>query len=851
MAVDQHPIDPSKFASLSDAEAAARLTKDGPNLLPTQKRRSAFRLVFDVLREPMLLLLLSGGIIYFVLGSHGDAALLMGFVVLVITITLVQERKTERALDALRDLSSPRALVFRDGAPKRIAGRDVVCGDLCKLAEGDRVPADGVLLACLSLSTDESLLTGESVPVQKTPGDENAEMPRPSAEAVSYVYSGSLVTGGQGLVRIKATGAASELGRIGAALSTIEQGKTRLEKETGKIVRVLSIAGLLLCTLVVFLLGFGRGAWLEGLLAGITLAMAILPEEFPVILTVFMALGAFRLSKRNVLTRKLSAIEALGSATVLCSDKTGTLTENRMTVTQLWVGSAPQDVLTAAQLPEELHALVEYAILSSQQDPFDPMERAIKAVGERTLTGTEHLHAGWEILREYPLSPALLSMSHVFRSPDGQTYLVAAKGAPEAIVDLCHLPKERGEEVLSAAREMAAGGLRVLGVARALRNGELPPGQHDFDFELLGLVALSDPVRLDVPKAIEECRAAGIRVVMITGDSPATATAIGNNAGLGAGTLLTGPEVEAMNDEDLQKRVSDVMIFARAVPEHKLRIVQALRARGEVVAMTGDGVNDAPALKASDIGVAMGGRGTDVAREAASIVITDDNFASIVEAVRLGRRIFDNLTKAMGYVVAVHVPIAGMSLLPVLLGWPLMLGPVHVAVLEMIIDPACSIAFEAEPAENNVMKRPPRKPDAPVLTRKRIILSVLQGLSLLGATLYVFRSSLSAGEDVLAARTLAFVALVAGNLGLILVGRSLTRTVIAMRTVKNNAAWFVVLGAVVFLALSLGVPPLQRALGFAPLAVAQIAKAAWIGFASVLWIELVKVWRRERSPAQP
>ncbi len=851
------PIDRSQFASLTAAEAAERLIKEGANVLPAQKRRSPARLVLDVIREPMLLLLLGGGVVYFVLGSRGDAALLMGFVVLIITITLIQERKTERALEALRDLSSPRALVVRDGVATRIAGRELVRGDLCLLAEGDRVPADGVVLAGPSLAVDESLLTGESVPVQKRPSNEevaeDASMPRPGGEGGAHVYSGTLVTRGQAVVRVKATGPASELGRIGAALSAIDPGKTRLEREIARIVRALMIAGVALCGVVVVWLGLARGDWLAGVLAGITLAMALLPEEFPVIFTVFMALGAFRLSKRRVLTRKLPAIEALGSATVLCSDKTGTLTENRMTVAGLWVDGGVHEVIGKDALPEELHALVEYAILACPREPFDPMERAIQALGERTLAGTEHLHAGWGIVREYPLSPELLSMSHVFRSPDGRDLLVAAKGAPEAIVDLCHLPADRAAAVLEGARLLAAGGLRVLGVARALWRGgaagELPSGQHDFDFELLGLVALADPVRADVPAAVAECHAAGIRVVMITGDSPATAQAIGRSAGLAGGSIMTGPELEAASDAQLRERVADVMIFARAAPEHKLRIVLALRARGEVVAMTGDGVNDAPALKASDIGVAMGGRGTDVASEAAAIVITDDNFASIVEAVRLGRRIFDNLTKAMAYVVAVHVPIAGMSLLPVVLGWPLMLGPVHVAVLEMIIDPACSIAFEAEPAEADVMRRPPRRSDAPVLGRRTIARAVVQGACLLAATLVVFRVSLGAGEDVLVARTLAFVTLVLGNVGLILVGRSLTRTAFAMRGVRNIAAWAVVGGATGFLGLALAVPPLRHALGLAAPAPLAIAGAAGLGLASVLWFDLVKWLRRERRRA--
>jgi Ca2+-transporting ATPase len=840
-------LDPAAFKSLTPAEAAARLSAEGPNALPQAARKSLFAIAVGVLREPMLLLLLAGGGIYFLLGNAEDAALLMGFVVLVIAITLLQERRTERAIEALRDLSSPRAHVIRDGHPQRIPGRDVVRGDLLVLAEGDRVPADGVLLAGLSLAADESLLTGESVPVNKRPGDESAAMARPGGDDSPFVYSGTLITSGQGFVRVKATGAATEMGRIGAALSSIAPEKTRLEREVARLVRGMATAGIALCVAVVLLYGFARHTWLTGLLAGITLAMALLPEEFPVILTVFMALGAFRIAKQRVLTRKLPAIEALGAATVLCTDKTGTLTQNRMTVQRLWTSGEAVTVSEGRALPEAVHALVEYAILASQRDPFDPMEKAIRSLGERALAGTEHLHADWQIEREYPLSPELLSMSHVFRSPDQRSWLVAAKGAPEAIVELCHLPPAEAQAMLGAARAMAAEGLRVLGVARALYAGDLPPQQHDFDFVPLGLLALADPVREAVPGAIAECRAAGIRVIVITGDSPETARAIGRSIGLPEGEVVTGPELEGMSDEELAKRAGQVTIFARAVPEHKLRIVQALRARGEVVAMTGDGVNDAPALKAADIGVAMGGRGTDVAREAAALVLTDDDFASIVGAVRMGRRIWGNLEKAMAYVLAVHVPIAGMSLLPVLFGWPPMLMPVHVAVLEMIIDPACSIAFEAEPAEEGAMQRPPRRPETPLLSARRMGSSLLLGACVLLVTLAVFSGRIQAGRPIEQARMLAFVALVVGSLGQILVGRSFTRTAWSMRGSRNTALWLVVGGASAFLALSLLVPPLRGLFGFAWVEPLEIAKAAGLGLASVLWFDLVKVLRVSRA----
>ena len=479
------------------------------------------------------------------------------------------------------------------------------------------------------------------------------------------------------------------------------------------------------------LYGLTRDSWLNGFLAGITTAMALLPEELPVVLTIYLALGAWRLSKKQVLTRRVPAIETLGSATVLCVDKTGTLTMNRMSIRKLVVDGTTYDVggESLKSLPEESHEIVEFGILASQRDPFDPMEKAFHELGNHHLANTEHLHADWTLERGYPLSPELLAMSHVWKSPTGQDYVLAAKGAPEAIADLCHLNTERTQQIGDQVAIMAQEGLRVLGVARGVyRQQPLPGEQHDFTFEFLGLVGLADPVRPTVPAAVEECYTAGMRVVMITGDHRKTAQSIARQVGLKPlDEIISGPELDQMDDAELQERVKRVNVFARMVPEQKLRLVNALKANGEIVAMTGDGVNDAPALKAAHIGIAMGGRGTDVAREASSLVLLDDDFSSIVQAVRMGRRIFDHLQKAMTFIVAVHVPIAGMSLLPVVFGWPLVLLPVHVLFLQLVIDPACTLVFEAEPEEDDVMRRPPRNPREPLFGSGTLGVGLLEG----------------------------------------------------------------------------------------------------------------------------
>ena len=841
------------MTGLSEAEVTLRIRQHGYNELPSSKGRSILATAWDVVREPMFLLLLACGTIYLILGDIQEAVMLLGFVFVVLGITLYQERKTERALEALRDLSSPRALVIRGGERKRIAGREVVPDDLVVLAEGDRVPADAVVLSCNNLSTDESLLTGESVPVRKVAWDGVREMTRPGGEGLPFVFSGTLIVQGQGIAQVRSTGIHTEMGNIGKALQTVQIEGTRLQKEVGRLVRRVAILGLAFCVIVVVLYGLTRGNWLQGFLAGITLAMAMLPEEFPVVLTIFLALGAWRLSKVNILARRVPAIETLGSATVLCVDKTGTLTVNRMSVRKLAVNGAVFDVeqQAAQALPEDFHEIVEFGILASQRDPFDPMEKAFHNLGNARLAQTEHLHADWALERGYSLSPGLLAMSHVWKSPTGKEYVLAAKGAPEAIADLCHLNAERMKTIGEQVAAMAQDGLRVLGVAKGVFGQQALPGeQHDFTFEFLGLVGLADPVRLTVPAAVEECYTAGIRVVMITGDHPTTAKSIARQAGIKpVDETITGPELEKLDEAQLQRHVRTINIFARMVPEQKLRLVNALKANGEVVAMTGDGVNDAPALKAAHIGIAMGGRGTDVAREAASLVLLDDAFASIVQSVRMGRRIFDHLQKAMTYIVAVHVPIAGMSLIPVMFGWPLALLPVHVLFLELVIDPACSIVFEAEPEEADVMNRPPRNPNESLFGRRLLLLGLLQGASVLIIVLAVYLLALLGWHDALDATALSFTTLIVANLGLIFANRSWTRTIWSTLRSPNRALWWVFGGTLFFLALVLYVPFLRDLFHFSLLHPTDLAICLAGGVLSVLWFEALKVFKQKWSAA--
>ena len=843
-------IDPGTLGGLSEQEAATRLRSEGANELPSVKPRGLLASAWVVVREPMLLLLVGAGAIYLFLGELKDSVVLLVSIFVVLGISLYQQRKTERALEALRDLSSPRALVIRNGKEKRIAGREVVRGDMVVLQEGDRVPADAVVLSSVSLSVDESLLTGESVPVRKSPGKASTAISRPGGEDTPSVFSGTMVVQGHGVAEVKATGIRTELGKIGKALETLQPEQSQLKQEVSRVVRIMATFGLSVCGLVAVVYGLTRGSWLSGLLVGITMAMSLLPEEFPVVLTVFQALGAWRISRKNVLTRAASAIEALGSVTVLCVDKTGTLTQNQMAVHKLFASGQSHAVNDAIRddLPEHFHELVEFGILASQRKPFDPMDLAFKKLGERYLVDSEHLHRDWKLLREYPLSQKLLAVSRVWQSPDSRVNVVAAKGAPAAIAELCHFSAAELEQVRNDAEAMADEGLRILAVARAEFHGDvLPDGPHAFRFRLLGLVGLADPIRPEVPAAIRECHTAGIRVVMITGDFAGTARNIARQAGLQESEQVrTGLELDHMKDAELQSTVKSVNVFARVMPEQKLRLVEALKANGEVVAMTGDGVNDAPALKSAHIGIAMGGRGTDVARESAQLVLLDDAFSSIVAAIRLGRRIFDNLKKAMSYVLAIHVPIAGLALIPVLFRWPLVLLPVHVVFLELIIDPACSIAFEAEPEEANVMKRPPRSPQELLLDRRTVLLCLLQGASVLLIALAVFVIAHLRGESETNTRALTFTTFIIANLALILANRSWTRPIVATLRSPNPALWWVIGGALAVLALVLNIPFARDLFRFSKIHTMDLAICSIAGVFSVLWFETLKIFSHGR-----
>ncbi len=841
------PLHATLLTGLDAEEAARRLALHGPNLLPGSKPKTLLAIVVGVLVEPMFLMLLVAGALYLALGDRAEAAFLLFFVFVVIGITLTQERKTQRALESLRDLSAPRALVIRGGEEIRIPGRDVVVGDLLVLHEGDRIAADAVLLDG-HLDVDESLLTGESVAVTKLPGDESGQL-----------FASTVATKGVGTAQVSAIGIDTAIGHIGQALAATDEAVSGLQQASRTLIRNLTIGALLLATGYCLLEWLWNGrAFLESVLAGIALTMAILPEEIPVILTVFLALGAWRISKHKVLTRRVPAVEALGAISVLAVDKTGTLTQNRMQVAELAIAEDVFAHAGASDLPEAFHILVEFAMLATPADPFDPMEKAIQRFGLHWLAGTEHLHGEWSPEFEYALSPDILAMTRVFQGEVDDRYMLATKGAPEAVIDLCHLPAVERDRILAQVETLAERGLRVLGVARGYWHGTEPPkSQHDFDFKFLGLIGFVDPPRPEVPAAIAECRAAGVRVIMLTGDHPATARAIARQVGLSERPeVITGAEIEALDDAQLRERLRHIDLCARLQPVQKLRLVQVLREGGAVVAMTGDGVNDAPALKAADVGIAMGERGTDVAREAAALVLLDDSFTSIVSAIRQGRRIYDNITKATRFVFAVHMPIIALALVPTLLHWPVLLMPVHIVLLELLIDPACSIVFEAEPEADDIMTRPPRGADESPFALAKLEFAVAQGLGCAALLLVGYGWLLQRGIDVAQSRSAVFIALVVGVFLLTLANRDLSRFLMARHHGVTNpwiARMFV--AVVMLLVVVIAVPFFRGVMGLAVPHVATLGASALMLLAMIVWLEALRRtamglgWRRLVSSA--
>jgi Ca2+-transporting ATPase len=835
------------LAGLTAEQARERLAAEGYNELPQEKRQGFLSVAKSVIKEPMLALLLACVSIYLVLGDRQEALVLLGSILLIIAITIFQENKTEKALAALKSLSSPRALVWRDSQYQKIPGREVVRGDIILLNEGDRVPADGVVLENNNLMVDESLLTGESLAVKKITGQAKDALDKPGGRESAFVYSGTLVISGQAVFFVKTTGLSTEMGRIGGLLGGIEEEKTPLQKDFTRAVKVIFYISLFLCLSALVLTGLSSGNWLAGFLAGLTLAMAILPEEFPVVLAIFTSIGAWRLSKRKILVRHLSAVENLGAATVLCVDKTGTLTMNEMEIQEIMPFKEETIMIAAAtkQADDKIRSLIKMAAWASRRETFDPLEKAIRKMRRKFCRG-ENIYRGLTYRQEYPLSAGLFAVAHAWEKKDGRS-VAYSKGAPEAMAELCHLSEKVKHDLEEQTKQMAGRGLRLLGLAQVEFSGALPENIRDFKWKFVGLLGFHDPVRPGVAEAIQECYDAGIAVKVITGDYQETGLNIAQQVGLrNSQEALTGFDLERLAAASLPEEIKRIDVFARMIPENKLQIIRALKSAGELVAMTGDGVNDGPALKAADIGVAMGKRGTDVARETSDIVLMNDDFPSLVKGIKEGRRIFDNLKRVAVYLVAIHIPIAGMVFIPLLLGWPILFFPVHIMFMELIFDPICSVVFEAEGADKNIMKRPPRRIGQSILNKHTLLVAGIQGATVLAITVLVYKYVLTAGWTESAARTVTFATLIFANLLLVLANRSWSLGFFQSFFKKNKVLWPVIAAAFLFLGLVIYIPALQNMFGFVGLNGKVLASSFGAAAISVLVFEILKFWQRKK-----
>jgi Ca2+-transporting ATPase len=769
----------------------------------------------------MITLLIIAGVISFILAERIDGFLLISTVFIIIGISLFQERRTEKALSALRTLAAPLALVIRSGVRVRIPANRIVPGDLIQLLEGDRIPADAELIESKFLSIDESLLTGESVPVAKN--------------ALDLVFTGTLVVRGHGVARVKMTGKETELGKIGSSLSIIRESKTQLQLNVARLVKAIGIGALLTVSFVIAIYGTTRGNWLEGTLAGIAVAMALIPEELPVILTIFMTLGAWRMARVGVIVRRTATIESLGSVTVLCVDKTGTLTKNEMKIEELKTLNGEIFRIGHDKNPA-FDDLMYIGSLATPSIAFDPMDLAFKA-----LMPLDEIHIGKSVL-EIPLSKERLIYTHLWQTDN--KLIVAAKGAPEHVAKACGFTDDQLQHFHEMVSQSANDGFRVIAIAKSEIIGDYDENQiSKLQLQFLGIALLRDPIREGVPEAISQCRSAGIRTIMITGDHPATAISVAKEIGITSSGWVTGEEVSRTSDADLKKLVGATSVFARVSHEHKLRLVDALKSNGEIVGMTGDGVNDAPALRTADIGIAMGGRGTDVAREASAMVITDDNFVSIVSGIKRGRTIFENIKKAIIYVIAIHVPIFGMAIIPILNPlWPLVFLPALIAFHEIIIDPAASVVYEVEESDAEIMNQKPRKSSTALISKSDLLLAMLQGLSVfaLVVTIYFYALWNDATDDRI--RSLTFGALLISNLFLIMINRSRIMTILATTLKQSNAAlpWIALLAFSILLLL-LNVSFFREAFELEQLSITDYLSLLLLSYLSLSWTDIRKL----------
>lgn len=823
-----------ELVGLTNEKAKELQNKYGKNILIPKKKENFLNKIIDVLKEPMFLLLLLASTIYFILGEPRDGVIMIVFIVGIISIDVFQEWKTDKTLNALKTLSAPHIQVIRNGIETTINSEDLVPGDLMIISEGIKIPADGFLLKINDLCVDESSLTGESEGVWKTLNDNSNDYFKKN-----YCYAGTLVTQGIGIVKVEKIGTETEYGKIGVNIVEAPDSPTPLQKQTNKLIKVCAYIALILFILVCIATYINLSNLpltdriIESILSGITLAMAMIPEEFPVILTVFLSMGAWRLAKKNSLVRKLNSIETLGAVSVLCVDKTGTITMNKMTVTDIW------------PLNNNKNNLLTIMGMACETNPYDSMEKAMLNYCEKNNINKDELFNG-TLIKEYSFTNERKMMGHVWFKNGKIT--IASKGSAEKILSICSLKPDELNLIKEKIFSMSSKGLRVIAVGEMILDSvdDIPNELEDCSLKFLGLIGLQDPPRPSIKKDIKKCIDAGIKVVMITGDNGITASAIANQIGLpNNNSIVTGDMIDKMSDEELREKVKYTNIFSRVIPSHKMRIVKAFKENGDVVSMTGDGVNDAPALKYADIGIAMGKRGSEVSKEAADLILLDDNFSTIVQTIKDGRRIYDNIRKSIGYIFTIHIPIAFASLLAPLLGISsnsLLLLPVHVVLLELIIDPTCSIVLERQLAEEDILKRKPRNPKENILSVKILFKSIIQGLILFIAsfsTYYIYLQNNINSIEV--ARSMGLSIIIISNLLLVQVNSSSKDYIYkSIKKFKNDKVmWSITFGTIIGLFIIL-YTPLSKILNLSALSLSNLLLVIAISAISILWYEIVK-----------
>ena len=831
------------YEGLTTIKAKQIQEQFGKNELTPKKKDNFLHKILHVISEPMFILLIVAAIIYFILGEPKDGAIMLIFVIGVISIEVIQEWKTDKTLKALKDLSAPHTTVLRDGVKKVINSVDLVPGDLMFISEGVKIPADGIVVKASTLSVDESSLTGESQEVWKVAADKTENNTNTDYWRSDYCYAGTLVTQGTGIILVDKIGMATEYGKIGQNIITAPNNPTPLQKQTGNLVKLCAILAAVLFVIVSIVTYFDiydhilRDRIIQSILSGVTLTMAMIPEEFPVILTVFLSMGAWRLAKKKALVRKLPSVETLGAVSVLCVDKTGTITKNKMTVKKIW------------NLIDDKKRMETVMGMGCKIDAYDPMEKAMILHCEEQGISRNIIFGG-ELIREYAFTNDTKMMGHVWKNNDD--IIVAVKGSPEHIVTICKLPDSERELINNKITEMSKEGFRVIAIGQMTLDSinDIPDTIMDCSLQFCGLVGLADPPRDSIKQDIETCTKAGIRVVMITGDNGITASSIAKEINMpNNDKIITGDELDKLSHEELKEKIKDVSIFSRVVPEHKMRIVKAFKENGEIVAMTGDGVNDAPALKYADIGIAMGKRGSEVSREASDLILLDDNFSTIIDTIKDGRRIYDNIRKAVGYVFTIHIPIAFSALFAPLIGInpaSLLLLPLHVVLLELVIDPTCSIVLECQPAEEDIMERSPRDKNGKLLTAKSLFKSIMQGLVIFGASFGTYFVFLNKYEDnIPLARTMGMAIILLSNVLLVQVNCSDSEFAIKsfFKLIKNKVMWAATLGTIIGLMLII-YTPVCNYLKFTSLSLYELFIVIVISFVSVCWYEIVKLIKK-------